>query len=47
MLPRRIEAELIIESDHAVNIYIWYIKEAGNFQHRFSRQIAKLALNLL
>jgi len=45
--PRRVETELIVKGDHAINIYIRYIKKFGNLKHGFSRKIAKLALNLL
>ena len=47
MFPGWIKAELIIEGDHAINIYFRYIKKSGNLNHGFPGKIAKFALNLL
>jgi hypothetical protein len=44
---RRLETELIVKGDHAINIYLRNIKKLGNLKHSLPGKIAKLALNLL
>jgi hypothetical protein len=47
VFPGRVAPELVIEGNHAVDLYLGYIEEAGNFQHSFPGEITKPVLDLL
>jgi hypothetical protein len=47
VLAGRIEAELVIESSHAIDIRFRYAQKLGNLLHGLPGEIAQLPLNLL